>query len=54
MKKGKELRLSHRVVKGSIIGTTAKAMPRAKKPTSMEAQKESMRVFRIVLIMTTT
>ena len=53
-KKGRDVRLSHKAVKGSIIGMTTKAMPRAKKPTSIEAQKESIRVFTIVLIITIT
>ena len=49
-KNGSDVRLSHKAVKGSIIGTTTKAMPRAKKPTSIEAQKASMSGSSIVLI----
>ena len=49
-KNGNDVMLSHIAVWVSNIGTRKKAIPKEKKPTSIEAQKESIRVFSIVLI----
>ena len=49
-KNGKDVMLNHIAELGSNIGTSRKAIPKEKKPTSIEAQKASMSVSIIVFI----